>query len=560
MNSVPAKVLVVEDENIVALDLRASLSRLGYEVTDAVATGERALESVRRRRPDLVLMDVRLRGAMDGVDAAAQLRPLDIPVIFLTAFSDDPTLRRAKLTEPLGYLLKPFDERELHIAIEMAIHRHRAQKEHEQLMREQAARAALEKEHRWTRFLADAGRKLSSSLDISVTLETVARVAVPELADWAAVHAPKGDGFETLTVRHVHGKEQLVRDVVELFPPRRDLPYGFPEVIRTGRAQLLAEVGDDVLRTAARNEEHLALLRSMHVRSLLCVPLRVRNVINGALTLASAESDRRYGPDDLAHAEELAERCAIALDNARLYQRAQAAIATREEFLSIASHELRTPLSSIQLTMQSLERFGGAIDSEQVKVKLQRARRQLGRLVKLVESLLDVSRITAGRLEIELEDVDLVELLHAIVEQFADAARQARCELTLQAPEKLQVRCDRLRIEQVAANLLSNSFKFAAGKPVEVSLARVESMIRLMVRDHGIGVPEDRLPHIFERFERAVPARQYGGLGLGLYITRQIVQAHGGSVSVEQTPGGGATFIVELPASGTSGGAANTHG
>jgi signal transduction histidine kinase len=558
MKQAPAKVLVVEDENIVALDLRASLARLGYEVTDAVATGERALESANRKRPDLVLMDVRLRGEMDGIDAAARLRPLDIPVIYLTAFSDDPTLRRAKLTDPLGYLLKPFDERELHIAIEMAIHRHRAQKEHEQLLREQAARAIIEKQHRWSRFLADAGRKLSSSLDLSETLQTIARVAVPELADWAAVHAAGPDGFETLAIHHVGGKERLVRDLLEGHPQRADLPYGFPEVIRTGRAQLFSEIGDEVLRAAAVDEQHLAVLRALGLRSLVCAPMRVRTETIGALTLATADSDRRYDQEDLAHVEELGERCAIALDNARLYQGAQAAIATRDEFLSIASHELRTPLSSIQLTLQSLERSGLSGNPEQVEVKIGRAKRQLGRLTKLIESLLDVSRIRAGRLELELEQVDLADLLRTLAEQFADAARQAGCKLTLQLPERLEVRCDRLRIEQVVANLFSNSIKFAAGKPIEVSLAQVGSIIRLMVRDYGIGVPADHLARIFERFERAVPVRQYGGLGLGLYITRQIVEAHGGAIRVDSAPGAGATFAVELP-SGTSG-TPSSHG
>ena len=171
MNMASQKILVVEDENIVAMDLRTTLTRLGYEVVDTVGTGPQAIEQVERREPDLVLMDIQLRGGMDGIEAADRIRHLDVPVVYLTAFSDDATLRRARETEPFGYVLKPFDDRELQIVIELGIHRHRAQREHDQLVREQAARAAVEKEHRWSRFLADASEQLSKSLDVQVTLD-----------------------------------------------------------------------------------------------------------------------------------------------------------------------------------------------------------------------------------------------------------------------------------------------------------------------------------------------------------------------------------------------------
>jgi len=196
MNMPSQKILVVEDENIVAMDLRTTLTRLGYEVVDTVGTGPQAIEQVERREPDLVLMDIQLRGAMDGIEAADRIRHLDVPVVYLTAFSDDATLRRARETEPFGYVLKPFDDRELQIIIELGIHRHRAQKEHDQLLREQAARAAVEKEHRWSRFLADASEQLSKSLDVQVTLDTIARLAIPDLADWAALHVHEHQGFK----------------------------------------------------------------------------------------------------------------------------------------------------------------------------------------------------------------------------------------------------------------------------------------------------------------------------------------------------------------------------
>jgi len=548
MNMASQKILVVEDENIVAMDLRTTLTRLGYEVVDTVGTGPQAIEQVERREPDLVLMDIQLRGGMDGIEAADRIRHLDVPVVYLTAFSDDATLRRARETEPFGYVLKPFDDRELQIVIELGIHRHRAQKEHDQLLREQAARAAVEKEHRWSRFLADASEQLSKSLDVQVTLDTIARLAIPDLADWAALHVHEHQGFKLASLYHAHGNEEAVREMLHRYPLSPDLPHAYPYVMRTGQAELIPEFSEEVLASIASGAENLRLLRMLMLKSQICVPLTIRGESRAALTLAFAETNRRYGPEDLTHAMELASRCAMAMENAHLFHQAQQAVGLRDEFLSIASHELRTPLSTIQLILQSLEGTARKLNSNELIPKIQRVLRSVARLAELVTKLLDVTRIGAGQLQLEIEELDFVPVVREIVERFAEPALAAGSPLRIHVPHSLIVRADRSRLDQVVTNLLSNAIKFGDGKPIDVTLQGDASRLQLTVRDHGIGIAPEYSLRIFNRFERAVSTRHYGGLGLGLYITRRIVEAHGGTVRVDSAPGAGAAFTIHLPA------------
>ncbi len=230
----------------------------------------------------------------------------------------------------------------------------------------------------------------------------------------------------------------------------------------------------------------------------------------------------------------------------------QQAVRTRDDFLSMASHELRTPLTSLRLQVQTLRRLGTTtpsqpLGSEKVAAKLDNTERQLRRLGALVDNLLDVSRIQTGKLDFQFADGDLAGVVSDVVSRFSEEARLAGVHLDAEVDATAQGRFDRLRMEQVLSNLLSNAFRYGAGKPVRVSLKCAPDLIRLKVQDSGPGIPTVDRDRVFERFTQGDNAQRRGGLGLGLHIVRQIVEAHGGRVHVEEAPGGGAAFVVELP-------------
>jgi PAS domain S-box-containing protein len=233
---------------------------------------------------------------------------------------------------------------------------------------------------------------------------------------------------------------------------------------------------------------------------------------------------------------------------------AQTAVKIRDEFISVAAHELRTPLTALQLKLQGAAHGLEPSDVDAGGPRLQKlaervrgSLRQVGRLGELVERLLDVSRVVGQKLEMSMEQADVVVLVRQIVDDLRDAAAQAGSELRVAAPPSFVGTWDKARIEQVVINLLSNAIKYGRGKPIEIMVQPFEQRVRIVVVDHGIGIADEDVERIFARFERAVSTRHYGGLGLGLYVTRNIVEAHGGSIRVVSSLNEGSTFTVELP-------------
>jgi two-component system sensor kinase FixL len=248
---------------------------------------------------------------------------------------------------------------------------------------------------------------------------------------------------------------------------------------------------------------------------------------------------------------EASERHKVAEERIRLAQ-AQEAVRVRDEFLSIAAHELRTPLTALQLQLDGIVQSLRAIDPAvrqayaRLQARLEKAVRNTGRLTDLVNTLLDLSRIMGDRLQLRVEVTDLAALVREVAEDFCEPDRPGG-PVIIDAPERLEAVCDRFRFEQILNNMLSNAVKYGQGRPVELHLSGDAHSVRLAVRDHGIGIaPEDR-ERIFQKFERAAAARNYGGMGLGLYISRYLVEAHGGAMTVDATLGEGTTFIVQLP-------------
>jgi signal transduction histidine kinase len=318
-----------------------------------------------------------------------------------------------------------------------------------------------------------------------------------------------------------------------------------------GRSTLIQDVTPGLIQANSLTDAQLQLMSQIRVRSFIAVPLLARGHALGVLTFFTSHSGRRFTQVELEVLEELARRAAMSVENARLYRDAQEAIRQRDEFLSIASHELKTPLTPLNLKLQLLDRearrhpdspFRKAVE-DYVTV----GSRQVKKLNELVSDLLDVARISGDRLRLELEEVDLGTLTREIVGRYESEAARVGSTLVLEAPPSVVGSWDRLRLEQVITNLVDNAIKYGAGRPVRLQLDADAGQATLRVKDEGIGIAPEFLMRVFERFERAVSDRHYGGLGLGLYITRTIVEAMGGSIQVASTLGAGATFTVVLP-------------
>jgi len=416
------------------------------------------------------------------------------------------------------------------------------------------AEEVLKQSKRRSDFLSEASLVLSESLDYSETLSQVSRIAVPALADWFAIHVIEDQTVKLLTLTHNDPeKTASIKKILEKYPPHKNSPYGVLNVFRTGKSEFHPILKDEVLQDLAQSKEHLDIMRGVGPKSAILVPLTTHGKTFGVMTLISAESGYLYEENDLKMAEDLARRAAVAIDNANFYQQAQAAIRVRDDFLSVASHELKTPLTPLKLQTQILMRalHNGSLEGmmpEKLEKILQTSDRQLDRLSFLIDELLDVSRISNGKFRLNVEEFDLTALTRDILERFGGQLADSKCTVDLKAPkDPVVVIWDQFRIEQVLINLLTNAMKYGAGKPIHIEIKKTSSFVDVSVRDHGIGIKKVDQKRIFERFERAVTGNHFSGLGLGLYIVAEALQAHGGKIKVESVPEQGSTFTFSLP-------------
>ncbi|MBM7115850.1 ATP-binding protein [Archangium primigenium] len=401
-------------------------------------------------------------------------------------------------------------------------------------------------------FLAEASRLLSASLEPEDVLRRVARFASGSIAAYCLVDLLEEEGgLRRVAMAHRDpAQEQRIARMWDAIPGRHEarLPL---EALRQDCTTLYADFSDAQRQRAAMNPAHLALIEAIAPRSLIIVPLRGHARPWGVITLARTEGECPFDEEDVELAEELARRAVVALENARLLRTTRAAVQLRDEFLSVASHELKTPLTSLSLRLQGLARAARRDGSESVPRRLpqevEAMRLQVKRLSGLMDALLDVSRLDAEALRLEREPVDLAALVRRSVDHFAAEAARAHCLLECVGNGPIEGWWDRARLEQVLEQLLTNAFKYGAGHPVHVAVGTEGPRAWLRVRDEGIGIDADALPRLFDKFERAVSVRNYGGLGLGLYLVRRILQSHQGSIHVESSPGQGATFTAWLP-------------
>lgn len=422
------------------------------------------------------------------------------------------------------------------------------------LAREHAARTAAEAAERRTAFLAEAGKTLSGSLDYRQTLSRLARLSVRSLCDWCVIDVIEDEQIrQGIWAHRDPAKEPLLEQLQQRYPPHRDSPHPAARAVRLGEPLLISAHSEEDFRRYCEDEGHERLMRELAPLSAIIVPLVARGRPIGALSVVSSTPGRRYTDADLELVQQVAHRTSLAIDNAWLYRAAQEAIRMRDEFLTVATHELNTPMTSLTLTLESMDRSlhsGRPCDLPAMGKQVDRALRQAARLARLNNELLEVSRIDTDRLSLDVAEVDLGAVVRDVIARFELDLTRAGCSVSLRTGGRAVGRWDRSRLDQIVTNLLANAIKFGAGKPIEIFVGEEGGTARLSVRDHGIGIDPARQERIFDRFERGVSDRHYGGLGLGLYISRRIAQAHGGSIRVQSAPGAGATFTVELPGAG----------
>ncbi|MDC0667787.1 PAS domain S-box protein [Nannocystis radixulma] len=399
--------------------------------------------------------------------------------------------------------------------------------------------------------LAETSKILASPLDIQHSLEVVVTRLVAEQFDLAVIELFDDDGAMGVSHPvHVAVEDEALAQRYRELRRRQAVEPTSPliDTVRRRETRVTAGQPDAVPAPLAALPPDEELADRMRYRWTAFVPLLARDQPLGVLIVGSRA--HAFHPDDITLAEELALRSAHAVDAARLYAEMETALARREEFIAVASHELRTPLTPLLLQSERLLRLAhdeSRFSRAAVAPKLEVVHRQIERLHRLIEEMLEVSNITRGHLALELAPVDLAALVRDVVAGAAEDLAHARCEVRLDLPDSLVGRWDAARLEQIVVNLLTNAKKYGAGAPIEITLEADADSVELKVRDHGIGISLKDQQRIFQRFERAVSGRHYGGLGLGLWVTRHAAEAMGGAVHVHSEPGAGSTFIVRLP-------------
>ena len=405
-----------------------------------------------------------------------------------------------------------------------------------------------------SRYLAEASAALAGVVDYESTLQKVANLAVPYFADWSAVDVANDDGsLRRLAVAHQEtSKVELVHQLMREYPPDPDSPSGAIDVLRTGHPQLIGEIEDQMLVQAAKDERHLELIRSLGLKSYLCVPLIVSSKCIGVLTFATAESGRTYTEADLALAMDLARRAGVAVENTQLYQALREADRRKDEFLATLAHELRNPLAPICNGLHILSM--PKVDAETAQMTREMMERQVHHLVRLVDDLLDVSRVMRGKIELRKEPVELATVIARAVETARPLLDAQGHEFALDLRhDPLVLDADPVRLAQVIANLLTNAAKYTEPNGrIEIMALRDANDAVLRVRDNGIGIAPKMLPRIFELFVQAdhSSTKAQGGLGIGLTLVKTLVEMHGGMIQA-QSDGlqKGSEFIVRLPMS-----------
>ncbi len=402
------------------------------------------------------------------------------------------------------------------------------------------------------KFLADASKILASSLDYQTTLNSVAKLSVPEIADWCGIDIldEKGKGLQQVAVAHKDpkkvkwAKELRKKQPVDL----NNTSQGVARILKTGKPELYPLITEEMLKTTTRTKRELELARSLNLTSAMIIPLFSEKKPIGAITFITTETRRRYNETDLAIAQELANRASLAIENARLYKGSQEAINMRDDFISIASHELKTPVTSVKIFTQVLQQHSEQIGDKKAFAHLQKMDKQLNKLTELIYNLLNISKIQAGRMEYKEASFNFDGMVNEVVEVLQQSSSKHR--LILKGKTSKNVFGDEDRIGQVLSNLISNGVKYSPNADqILINLSTNKNNVVVSVKDFGIGMAKAHLEKIFERFYRVYDTtdKTFPGLGIGLYICSEIIKRHHGKLWVESDAGRGSTFHFSLP-------------
>ncbi|NJM05895.1 GAF domain-containing protein [Candidatus Gracilibacteria bacterium] len=398
--------------------------------------------------------------------------------------------------------------------------------------------------------LAETSQLLVASLDYQENLIGLANLLTPDFAEWCTIDVVSNGPAIRRLVRAIgaslHGALRG-DDTVEVETDPQTV-QGPAFVIRSGRAVLYPHIDNALLADLADDQQKLHAQGLLE--TLLCVPLMVRGGTLGSISFGRTANSKAFDDDDVVFAEELARRAALAVDNALLYREAQEAIKARDTFLSIAAHELKTPLTSLLGYADLVRRRtqAGLPIGEREQRGLSVVVEQARRLNRMVTSLLDLSRIQTGQLSIDQRPVDLSTLVRRISEEVSPTLMMHTLVHAVPDEAVLMIG-DELRLEQVLQNLLQNAAKYSPhGSTIRLRMEVVDNWACISVADQGLGIPNEALPRIFNRFYRAPnAAQQVSGMGVGLFVVRQIVELHGGRIEVQSKEGMGSTFFVWLP-------------
>lgn len=408
-------------------------------------------------------------------------------------------------------------------------------------------------------FLAEARQILTHSIEYADVLNTMPNLIVDKgFADWAFICLKSEDGiFRTQTISSrkelgeilepvQHLELDLSSDIGLSKAMKENYPY-FLETTPEFLGSFLNASGK-----GAPNTKYMKVLYDLDMRSYMAIPLVARDQVIGGMMVCSNKKDRRYGQHDLELMVEVARSCANAIDNAALYLESKKSIQAREDFISIASHELRTPLTSLKMRIDLLSLMVERRQfPEEVLQKLEpivsEIRPDVQKFAKLIETLLDISKLGSKKLQISVEEFNISKSIVDEIQRLKSEFIIYQTPLIFNVEENLTGTCDPVRLQQLVANLLMNALKFGERRPVEISVSANGKNLLIDVTDHGIGISEEDRKRIFKPFERAVSDQHFGGLGLGLYITKQIIEAHRGSVEINSSIGKGTTFHVKLP-------------